>query len=193
VPASAAPPGAGSFRLAASASPALSGDAGMLARSLPIARAAWPDSPCAGHETIRLRDDAAIAAMSDDGIGFADPAACTAGIASGLDGYSFCVVLVHELGHLAGREHSNNPRSVMYATPARYPPCRRAFPALSPMAQAKALIRDGFLPAPRARWRIACTRPRGHHAVCTGASAAARATRSFAVTIDGDDVAVDAR
>jgi hypothetical protein len=31
-------------------------------------------------------------------------------------------VLVHEYGHLAGRHHSKNPRSIMYPV-LRYPPC----------------------------------------------------------------------
>jgi hypothetical protein len=33
-------------------------------------------------------------------------------------------VLVHQYGHLAGRKHSPNPRSVMYAK-VRYRPCKR--------------------------------------------------------------------
>jgi hypothetical protein len=33
-------------------------------------------------------------------------------------------VIVHEYGHLAGRGHSSNPRSIMYRT-LRYRPCHR--------------------------------------------------------------------
>ena len=33
-------------------------------------------------------------------------------------------VIVHEYGHLAGRKHSKNPRSIMYPT-LRYRPCHR--------------------------------------------------------------------
>ena len=36
----------------------------------------------------------------------------------------FCTVVVHEYGHLAGRSHSTNPRSVMFPFLRRvYPPC----------------------------------------------------------------------
>ena len=34
----------------------------------------------------------------------------------------FCTIMVHEYGHLAGREHSDNPRSVMYPVYARPDP-----------------------------------------------------------------------
>lgn len=36
-----------------------------------------------------------------------------------------CAVVVHEYGHLAGREHSPNPRSVMYPEVGRYNAPRR--------------------------------------------------------------------
>ncbi len=42
----------------------------------------------------------------------------------------FCGALVHEWGHLAGREHAADPGDVMYSggpAVSRYEPCRRAF------------------------------------------------------------------
>ena len=30
------------------------------------------------------------------------------------DGHLLCTIVIHEMGHLAGRHHTNNPRDVMY-------------------------------------------------------------------------------
>lgn len=86
----------------------------------PVARAAWPASPCAGHEFVHLHADAFMAAVAaqvpgSPGIdGLADMSGpCEIWIRSGLDADRFCVVLVHEFGHLSGRQHTMIPGDVM--------------------------------------------------------------------------------
>jgi hypothetical protein len=96
-------------------------EADKLARFTPVARAAWPGSRCAGRERVRLDDDVYIDEHEwqiDGVIAYAstwDPADdCRVGIRRGLPSDVFCGALVHEFGHLAGMDHSENPHSVMY-------------------------------------------------------------------------------
>jgi hypothetical protein len=70
---------------------------------LPIARAAWPASPCAGHETIHLHaatldTPSAGAPLGLDGL--AQPVTCEVWLRPGMDPERFCETLVHEEGHL---------------------------------------------------------------------------------------------
>lgn len=115
--------------LAAAVAPtAASADAAdTLARALPIARAAWPGSPCAGRETVQITDR--FVDPSESVIGEADlDGSCNVRIRPGLDAYDFCVTLVHEFGHLAGRTHADvaDHEGVMTGDPwavRDYSPC----------------------------------------------------------------------
>lgn len=99
-------------------------DQELLARYLPVARAAWPDSPCAGREDVTFGDPEAVAG----GRAWADE--CRVVIVPDMfHGAGFCAALVHELGHLAGyydpvgvtrldgavdHNHSPDPASIMW-------------------------------------------------------------------------------
>lgn len=87
-----------------------------LAAYLGVARSYWPGSRCAGRETVRLRAEGQIAQWRPDrpgaqGIALVDT--CEALISGGLSRGGFCSVLAHELGHLAGHEHTPAGTSVM--------------------------------------------------------------------------------
>lgn len=81
---------------------------GQLALYLPIARAAWPDSPCTGREKVYLNSQDAITEWGEDAQGMADPSTCEVWMSPGVerDPQTFCSNLVHEAGHLAGYEHT---------------------------------------------------------------------------------------
>src|SRR6185312_12576684 len=81
-------------------------DSARLARFLPIARAAWPGSPCAGRENVHLGGDLALRAAAPAVAGpgeslnaMAEPQTCEVWLASELSARTFCTVLVHEFGH----------------------------------------------------------------------------------------------
>lgn len=112
---------------------------------LPIARAAWPDSPCRDHETIDVIDFAAI--PGGEGILGSSPLPgrdrCLVLLDTTLfagDPYLLCVLVTHEFGHLDGQVHSDDRWSIMYPFPDYYPPCEAARtnrlpdpPALTPV------------------------------------------------------------
>jgi hypothetical protein len=138
-------------------------DGARLARWLPLARAAWPGSPCAGREVVHLRADADLAAeapsLAPNAVaplqGMAAPSSCEAWIAAGLSPLRFCTVLVHEVGHLAGRDHTAGAGDVMNgAGDIGHEPCERAVrPPLTVLIDQEL---RALLPAPRAAWRIGC-------------------------------------
>jgi hypothetical protein len=148
-------------------------DPGRLAAFLPIARAAWPASPCAGRETVHLAGDADLRAAApaltghagDELNGMAAPQSCEVWLASGMSARTFCAVLVHELGHLSGREHTTAPGDIMNgAGDIEWAACDRATtPPASVMIDEE--LRS-MLPAPRRAWRIRCGRRRGTERRC---------------------------
>lgn len=139
-------------------------DAARLAQYLPIARAAWGGSPCAGREVVHLQADAALTSEapgltgSSSGVldGMAAPSTCEVWMAGSLDPLTFCQVLVHEVGHLAGLLHTPQAGDIMNGEgDIRWPACVRAVtPPLMVLAVQE--LRSE-LPAPRASWRIACS------------------------------------
>lgn len=127
-------------------------DEARLAAYLPVARAAWPGSPCEGHETVHLRADM-VWLFGEDYTGFASPAACEVWLPTGQTAYVFCTALTHELGHLAGHGHTKAP-GIMNGTmlPADYQPCLTLTLGYTIDERLRSL-----LPAPRASWQIACS------------------------------------
>jgi hypothetical protein len=62
------------------------------------------------------------------GLAFAARSGCRIRLAEGWHHRSFsarCSALVHEYGHLAGFEHSQNPASVMFESLTVFSPCER--------------------------------------------------------------------
>lgn len=183
-------------------------DEARLAAFLPIARAAWPDSPCRSREVVHLHADQWLAASDrQDGGDIASGGrswapGCEVWLASSKAGgdwpttitgaYEFCVVLVHELGHLAGRAHTVTPGDVMNesSADAEYRPCRAATTPPDSWV-AEQLVR-AQLPPPVAKWRVVCTPLRGAaHPRCRAERPAAR-TRRFVVRCRrGEPVSVD--
>ncbi len=96
-----------------------------LGASLPVARAAWADSPCRDRETVTWVDGDYL---DDEGyaVGLAWRDACHIQLARGLqrDTAALCTVLTHELGHLAGEEHRDDPDSVMNSRPTITAACQ---------------------------------------------------------------------
>jgi hypothetical protein len=161
-------------------------DAARLAQFLPIARAAWPGSPCLGRENVHLAGDAllraeapAVAGPGEALNGLATPETCEVWLASGMDARTFCAVLVHELGHLAGHEHTTTPGDVMNGGgDVDWAPCDQAT-APSPGEMLRDELRS-VLPAPRANWRIRCGDRRGSHRRCVARRG--RSIRRYDVT-----------
>lgn len=104
-----------------------------LGRALPVARAAWPDSPCTGREYVAFKapdlvEDGQLSYFGDTGDAYALPQGCRVYISTSvLSGYQLCALLVHEFGHLAGQGHSSDPESIMnHDVPGDYAPCLEA-------------------------------------------------------------------
>jgi hypothetical protein len=161
-------------------------DAARLQQFLPVARAAWPASSCAGRESVHLAGDAALRAQApalagpnESLNGMAEPATCEVWLASGMPARTFCTVLVHELGHLAGREHTAAPGDVMNgAGDIDWPACDRATEP-SATEEVEDELRS-VLPAPRAAWRITCGPKRGSQRRCVARRG--RSVRRYDVT-----------
>lgn len=119
-----------------SAQAKLATDADRLIAFTPVAAATYP-SACAGHVTVNLNADAALAteaARTGGGIRLAQAhgdGSCVIDMSSGMDSARFCKVLLHEYGHLAGREHDDSHPNVMsgHADFGSVPQCDRAVAA----------------------------------------------------------------
>jgi len=135
-----------------------------LSHALPTARAAWPTSPCAGREVIHLAvDPQVIREKSPDGRhyeGLSLAATCEVWLIAGMLDETFCGVLVHELGHLAGYDHAA-PFAIMTDAFGHYPPCDLA---MRPTIDEQ--LRDA-LPHNGEGWRIGCHRPRDVYLRCS--------------------------
>jgi matrixin len=171
------------------------GDAARLARFLPIARAAWPGSPCAGRETVHLAADTALRAAAPAVAGpgealngMAEPATCEVWLGATMDQRTFCTVLVHEFGHLAGLGHTTTPGDVMNgAGDLDHRPCDRATDPPD-TEQVEEELRS-VLPAPRAAWRVTCGARRGAERRCVARRG--RSVRRYEVTESRTTVTVE--
>jgi hypothetical protein len=86
-------------------------------------------------------------------------------MAGGLTPLTFCNVLVHEIGHLAGQLHSATAGDIMNGEgDLRWTPCVRA--VTPPLTVVAVQELRSELPAPRAAWRIACSPGRGSARKC---------------------------
>lgn len=98
------------------AAPATAQAGWKLDRSLAVAQAVW--SPTCGQMRVAY-ENPANAGLPEAAAGWAWEGDCTIRLPLGAS-YEFeqlCTIVVHEAGHVAGRGHSSNPRSVMYAEP----------------------------------------------------------------------------
>jgi hypothetical protein len=161
-------------------------DTARLAQFLPIARAAWPASPCTGREQVHLGGDVALRAAAPSVAGpgealngMATPATCEVWLSAEMDARTFCAVLVHELGHLAGRDHVTTPGDIMNAEgDIDWPACDNATdPPATERIEGE--LRS-ILPAPRAAWRVTCGERRGTHRRCVARRG--HSLRRYAVT-----------
>ena len=161
-------------------------DPARLAQYLPIARAAWPGSPCAGREQVHLGGDVALRAAAPAVAGpgealngMATPQTCEVWLSARMDARTFCAVLVHEFGHLAGREHVATLGDVMNgAGDIDWPACDRA--TEPPATERVESELRSILPVPRAAWRVTCGERRGTHRRCVARRG--RSLRRYAVT-----------
>jgi hypothetical protein len=149
-------------------------DGARLERFLALAREAFSGSPCAGREVVHVRADASLAAEArtlaprpgETLEGMAAPATCEVWLAAGLSAQRFCTVLVHELGHLAGRPHTTVAHDVMNgAGDIAHEPCERDVHPPTAVVLDQEL--RALLPGPRGAWRISCGTRRGGERRCT--------------------------
>lgn len=95
--------------------------AAWIAYGLAVALATWGPSPPCRHMTIRYEN---LHGLLD---GYADPSRCR--IVLDADPWTpwtrsrVCKTLVHEKGHLYGKRHSSDPRSIMYPRLHYWRPC----------------------------------------------------------------------
>lgn len=102
---------------------------------LPIARDAWPASPCAGRETVEFVDDIGTSEGAEPALGAALADRCAIALHPMLlepgREYLLCVIVTHEFGHLAGYNagdldggsHTSARLDVMYPYADWYVPC----------------------------------------------------------------------
>jgi hypothetical protein len=164
-------------------------DEDRLTAFMDLARRPWGGSPCAGREVVHLRASADLAAEAaaqavgpDRTVtGMAAPDTCEVWIAGGLGAVDFCVTLVHELGHLAGHDHTVRAGDVMNGEGLMdHAPCRAAVRPPTTSAAAAAREVRALLPAPARAWQVVCGPRRGAARPCRAQGAGAM--RRFRVT-----------
>lgn len=168
---------------------------------LPIARAAWPQSPCAGREVVHTGPDADVALAANDritgeaSIGMADPATCEIWLHTGRSAEEECDTLVHEAGHDAGYGHTGVAGDAQappgpWAT-IMYPDSRAHWPACvqatTPSSRylAEQYVRQ-LLPHDGSGWTITCT-PLHGRPTCRASRPGAR-DRRFRVLLSAGQV-----
>lgn len=92
-----------------------------------VARAVWPESPCAGREQV---EEVPIVLGEPSYAGAAFVATCRVEVRADLPLAVACTTLVHEFGHLAGYGHPDtgptpldHRAAVMLPVPALWPSC----------------------------------------------------------------------
>lgn len=151
--------------------------AGEIAAVTPIARAAWPGSPCEGREVVSLHSSDVMDARDAAGMAFLD-GQCHVWISNdGPAAVDMCNRLVHEFGHLAGYGHPDEPDAggLLMPPPARqrimrsdggglfynYPECWQQFEPHTRAGHAEKILFDELWGS----WSIHCARMR-----CTAAN-----------------------
>jgi hypothetical protein len=133
----------------ATASARLTTDAQRVAYFKPLAERTFP-GPCAGHETVTVTEEFPAGYDGDDGLAFRET--CTVYIRPSLDDQRFCETLVHEMGHLAGLEHTTDGgvMDIRNGASLNFEPCVTATQAsLTSMDRLHDLFPNGFVKAKR--------------------------------------------
>lgn len=106
-------------------------DQAALDQAIALADAAWPDSSCQNidgspHLVVNVTAAMTIASAGGEAPVNTHPVAptdenCWMRVRPDMSDWEMCVVVVHEAGHLAGREHTTG--GVMDSDRPTYPPC----------------------------------------------------------------------
>lgn len=142
---------------------AVTAHADTISDTLPTARAQWPNSPCAGVEQVTVGDATAAAGKDAWGAAWQD-GSCRTIIDTRIinDPYKVCIVLTHELGHLAGLGRLDTGIMSPMAIDD-YPPCYPFHPDLHFDSRLAAIA----VPI-NGHWRVRCSKTTDYTAVCVG-------------------------
>lgn len=84
-------------------------------KALQVSQQTWGSMPCGGQVAFTWRDeDPAVNATAYWSPGFTN---CEIAFnrSAGMDAVKFCTIMAHELGHLHGRDHAQDPNDLMAA------------------------------------------------------------------------------